>query len=638
MSEELNHTLFDTFHDAFFTQHGQYFSTKQIKKNSAIPFKDHPQLHVVVDILSRKYNHHVVLNVDFSSKMHTPFLEALLHHLAHDNLLHRLSHVELLYLDVDYVIPSEAKRIAIKTDFERLRDQLDAEDTLLIFALTNTTLLSKKTQKAGDGFLYQQFKMFLKHPKCRFLILTNAKKYKQRSYLDDQFDFLHITRPTETDVLSMLKKQRTELEAFHHIIIPEELLTYAYALSERYLSTSNTLEKTLLLLDSSAARTSAIERNDSNQFKPVMTGNALTGVLSGWTQIPATHLHLNKFKLNEFIQGMRQRIFGQDAALEIIGRELQQAQAHLQQNSGPFCSLLFAGPEHSGKKTAARALADQIFKQSNVLYYTQPSSSSLNSIADIKLQQCHDRHSLPLKKVIRETPHAMIMFENIDQLSPTILDGLFEILSTGYLHDDKANQYNFRQAIVIMSTTVGSNRLFELTESFSEENEMHDMDLMQLVMNEQSQGKLSADQHYSPQELIEEISPDMLAHLPPSICKYSHLVPFLALNHEVIGNIIRLRLKLLGKMLDLRYGIEFGYAPEIIPYLVNEVLMKQKLDNQTINIEKTLKHLYFTIEQTIMNQADNKNRPNQLFLQLNESGQVLRCDWLVMTAMRHHAP
>lgn len=619
----------DSSIDSFLRQHGQYFSSSDIKKNSLLPFKDHAQLATIVDVLSRKHHHHIVLHMDFPKKWYPLFLEALLHHLTHDNLIHHLRQVELFYLPIENFSYAENMQRTLTDELQRLHEQLTNEEKYIIFAITNTQLLAKKYNKKNMEFIYQPLKKFLSHPKCRFLLLTSAKKYSLLSQRNEQFDFLAITKPSAADVLAIIKKQRSELENFHQIIIPEELLSYAYSLTERYLSTQHTLEKTLLLLDSSAARASAIATTDTHpQLKPVLTTNTMLNVLSDWTHIPVTHLSLNKFKLSEFIHGLQQRIFGQNAALEILSRELQQSQAHLQKNSGPFCSLLFAGPEHCGKKTTARALAEELFKQSNMVFFTQPAASVLDSLLEIKLQQCVVNHRLPLKKVISETPHAIILFENVEQFSPVLLDGLCEILSTGHLYDDEGKQYNFSQAIVILSTTIGANQLLALTKRLALEKDDREIDLMQLVQNEQKQARPSLDQHYSPQELVDEIMPEILAHLPPFLCKHSHLVPFLGLTSDAIENIIRFQLKSLTKMLDTRYEIEFAYAPEIIPYLSHEVLAKTRLENQPINIHKTLRQLCFTIEQTIMNPSDNRNYSRQLFLQLNEHGQMLRCDWI----------
>ncbi len=80
-------------------------------------------------------------------------------------------------------------------------------------------------------------------------------------------------------------------------------------------------------------------------------------------------------------------------------------------------------------------------------------------------------------------------------------------------------------------------------------------------------------------------------------------------------------------MLDSCYGVELAYAPEVVRYLANEIRKREESDNKPVDKDKALKQLYFVVEQAILNQSDNRNRTNQLFLQLNETGQMLCCDW-----------
>lgn len=620
--------------DSFFTQYGKFYSAYNTKNNAPIPFKNHPQFPILVDILSRKDCHHAILFADFPDKMRVSFLEALLKHLTQESIPHPLRDAELIFLDIENLVFSKAAQKTIEKDIRDLIDALDVSNKYQLFALSSLKPL--KSKKADTAFMRRQLHLLLRHRNCRFLTFANRKEQQEQNRIADQFSFLQVTGPTEEDVAMILRQQRLELEQFHHVLIPEELLAYSYSLSERYLSTYDPLGNALLLLDSSAARASALERGDV-QFKPVLTTTMLTCVLAGWTQIPESHLHLNKFKLSEFTQGMQQRVFGQEAAITVIGHKMQQAQARLQMKTGPFCSFLFAGTKHSGKKTAARALVEQLFKQLNILYFAQPCLPNLSSILELKLERCLDKRYVDLKELIRELPYAVIMFEDIEHAPPAMLDGLHEMLTTGFLHDINGCEYNFRQAIIILSTTVGENRLYKLAKSFALDEETDPIDLMQLVMSEQKPQEFSVNQHCTPQELVDEVLPEIATSLSQTLSRHAYIVPFLPLTKSSIEKIIHQKLKILAKQLDSHYGIELSYAPEVIRYLADEVLIKQEA-NQASDIDKAIKQLYFCVEQAILGQVDNKNRPNQLFLQLNETGQLLRCDWLVMAPLRHHSP
>ncbi len=634
MTEETNTSFFVQLNDTFFARYGRYFSSQSIKKNAHVPFKDHSQIIILTDILSRKNNHHAILHNNFPAKLHSFFIDAFLQNLAFENVPYALRDAELIYLEIDNLTFTNAQQVAISKDFEAMYKALHDSNKYLLIALTQLGPLLKDAEQSDSGFLSRQFDLLLNHPKCRFLVFSNENIPSR--YIDKHFNYLQLGAPTEADIAAILKHQRTDLESYHHVLIPDEILLHAYALSERYLSTKQTLAKTLELLDSSAARTAATERIDNNpQSKPVVTTNVLTSVLSSWTQIPASHLQTNKFKLSEFIHGMQQRIFGQDTAINILACALQQVQARLQHHNGPFCSFLFAGPEHSGKKTTAIALAEQLFKQLNVLYFAQAMPATMTTLLDIKLKRCTDKQHFALTDVIATAPYAIIVFEQIDQASPAILDQIYRILHTGLLCDENGNQYDFHQSIIILNTTRGIENLIETQSTIQEELPEH-IDLMQLVMNEQKYANTTNPLPYSPEELVDDVIASIKMYFSESLCEQFKVIPFLPLNKSAVEKIIHQKIKMLGKLVDSRYGIELGYAIEVIRYLANEVLM-QKNENYVIDIDKGLKQLYFVVEQAILSQADNKQRPAQLFLQLNETGQSLRCDWLIASAIRQHA-
>lgn len=606
----------------FFTRYGLSFPLPASKKMQPAPFHEHPQFPLLVDTLIRKNNHHLILQHDFSASILNYFLDALAHYFSQEETPALLRESNILYLDLSHLSFSQTEQIALEREFFDLRLKLDRAEKYWLIAVPAIYLLKKSASaQPGYAFLQHQLQLLAKHPSCRILGLTQAKKVNLPAALRNQFTAIHLASVTEADRLFILKLQRNELESYHHVSIPDELLNLAYSLSERYLSANGPLEKTLLLLDSCAARAYTSDAEGSDTIKALVTPTDLLNVLSTWTHVPVSHLQLNTFKCHDFTYGMQQRVFGQDGAITLLSHELQQSQVHLQQSTGPFCSLLFCGPKHSGKKTVAIALAEQLFKQPNALYCAEITPANLHSLLQIKLRRATDKHYFSLPEIIEACPYAIFLFEDIDQLPSSVLDGLYEVLSTGHMYDAKGNQHDFSQAIFILTTTRGTDRLLELTQPAMTEEDSSETNIMQILMNEHPDSNSAS--HYSPQELANEMTAEINQHLPASFCQYLRVIPFLPLTRSAIEHIIRLKLKLLSKLLDSRHGIEFSYAPEVVRYLAN--------DDHAMGIDKALKLLYFTIEQAILSQAENKNRPNQLFLQLNETGQLLRCDWLMMT-------
>ena len=369
----------------FLAKHGVLISVP-LKKENIIPFKDHTQFAVLIDILSRKYCHHAIVQTDFPVYLHATFIEAFLLYLTHEQTPRYLYAADCFYLQLDTLFLNKEVIPLLQTDIQTILSWLDNQKTYLLLGLSSIqgfTAQSHINQHREEIFLQQQLQSLLRHPQCRSIIFTptqlsTAVNPMWHLFLQ-QCTSISLKALTEAEIIILLKKERVALEQFHQVIISDELILFAYLLSERYLSAGDTLEKTLRLLDSSAARANTLAVSEhsgglhiasaASFSKPILTHAHLLQVLSGWTHIPASHLQLNHFKPHEFRQGMEQKMYGQDAVIHLLSQALQQSQAHLREHTGPLCSLLFVGPPHVGKKTAAFVFVEQLFKQAKILFF-----------------------------------------------------------------------------------------------------------------------------------------------------------------------------------------------------------------------------------------------------------------------------
>lgn len=596
-------------------QAAQHYSPQSIKKNPLIPFKDHPKHPLITDTLLRKAKHHLFLYAEFSASYYAYFLEALLFHLAQETIPYALRESELYYLGETNDLIKECKII---------ETTLTTRTTFILIVIHREQWFQPANQPS--------LATLLSHPLCRIIVLSDQTT--------KSFDFNqhHTLMPitldplSETDRLCILKLQRALLEQFHHVLIPEEALTLAYSLAERYLGTDNALENAILLLDTSAGRIGHYERHDNS--KPLLTQTTLLNTLSNWTQIPATHLLPNKIKQSDFIQYLQQRIFGQEVALNLIAQTLEESQLNLQHRSGPLCRLLFCGPKHVGKKTLALTLAEALYQQAHALYIAKPCSSIKEDTIHIQFE-CPSHHGLvEWDTAIRETPYALFMFEDCERLPQWLWNDLYDILTTGYLNTADGKRYCFRQTIFIFTTTLGKEAFTALPQPQANTETTKEMDLMQLIMSEYKPSPSSLKSLITPQELIQTAFCSVENSLPPPLLSQMQIIPFVPLNQSAIEPIVRQKLNTLTIQLSTQFQIELSYAPEIIHYLVNMVLNNKAHDTNAPDTDKALSSLYVIIEQTISYQSENKHKPRRLFLQLNETGQLLKCDW-ILASMTH---
>lgn len=611
--------MFSEADDTFFTQNGKHINAQLAKKNASVPFKEHEQFALLVDILARKNKHHAIMQIDFADNLIEAFLEAFTLHLMQEHTPAPLKAADLILLHLENLSAplTRAHQTSIKNDIQQLCERLNEAEQYLIIALPVAYF-------DIDLALEKPLDLLIKHPHCRLIVLTTAEVTSIKPLYLAQFDTLIIENPHESDMMHVLKQEREAFENFHHVVIPDELVKLAYDLADRYLGTQDVLNQALQLLDSSAARAAATERSELNQFKPVLTPALLAQVLANWIHVPANCLMMNKFKYNDFMLAMEQRIAGQEAALHLISQHIQQT--HLHHSHAPFSRFLFVGAPHTGKQATALALTEQLFKQAPVLYTVQSAMAWPASFAQIKLSRFADKKTVSLKQLIQSMPYAVILIEHIEQLPLSILEGIHEVISTGFLQDENGQAYDFRKAMLMLTTTLGAEKLMALNNA--QVDAAPEADLMQLLMLEADSSTNEQITYHAPDELSAIIKQELVSTILNPFLNHVEVVPFFPLDRTAIEQIIRDKLKALGKLLEAQYGVELTYAHEVLRYLANQVLLSDK--EHAVTVEKPLKDLHFVTQQAILNQADMRSRSTQLFLQLNETGQLLRCDWLTI--------
>jgi ATP-dependent Clp protease ATP-binding subunit ClpA len=607
------------------------------EKKPLVPLKDLSQIPFIFDTLSRRQHHHVIMHGSQSDKFNQLYLENIAHHLGDENLPKALRDSAFYYLDIAKLIANAADCEQIETDFKTLTSTMAANHKLIILAINQIEILGMQQADTIPGCIAKHIRNLLANDQWRVIaVAVNPQQAAvgQHPWLKNSFSMTRLSEPTSADSLAILKTFRDDLENFHQVILPDETFAYALSMANHYLSGLQTnLDKALQLLDSGAARASTLEKNEVTGHKPVLTNSILANTVSSWTKIPLSHLQHNKFKSAEFTAGVQKTIFGQDAAIHLIGLAMQYARIKLQIKSGPLCSFLFAGPPNVGKTETALAIAEQLFGHKGALLRVNLDHTSIPaSLAEVKVLAHADETQSPnLLEAIAQSPYAVVLLENINQAPPGTIDLFQDVFSHGFAMDSSGNKYDFRHAIVIITTTLGSERIITLTQPQPQHDSAQTLDLMQLVLNEQAQ-EASTPHHQanlSPQELSEEMMPALETYFSMNLLRQLNIIPFALLDYAGIEKIVRVKLKALAKQLESQFSIELTYSPEVVRFLVQETLWRGET---TRPIDKTLEHhLYSCVAHELLAHMDDKNRPKRLQLQLNDAGQLLRCEFLQAT-------
>ncbi len=190
-------------------------------------------------------------------------------------------------------------------------------------------------------------------------------------------------------------------------------------------------------------------------------------VVSKWTGIPVSRMLEGEVqKLLHMDERLRRRVVGQDEAIDAVSNAIRRARAGIQDPNRPIGSFIFLGPTGVGKTELARALAEFLFDDENAMIR-------------IDMSEYQERHTVSrligappgyvgyeeggqLTEAVRRRPYSVILFDEVEKAHPEVFNLLLQMLDDGRLTDSHGKTVDFRNAVVIMTSNIGSAHIQEM--------------------------------------------------------------------------------------------------------------------------------------------------------------------------------
>lgn len=216
-------------------------------------------------------------------------------------------------------------------------------------------------------------------------------------------------------------------------------------------------------------------------------------VVSKWTGIPVSRMLEGEVqKLIHMDERLRQRVVGQDEAVEAVSNAVRRARAGIQDPNRPIGSFIFLGPTGVGKTELARALAEFLFDDENAM-------------VRIDMSEYQERHTVSrligappgyvgyeeggqLTEAVRRKPYSVILFDEVEKAHPEVFNLLLQLLDDGRLTDSHGRTVDFRNSVVIMTSNIGSGHIQEMLEERAKRP-----DAYWVINNEELKEKIVAD-------------------------------------------------------------------------------------------------------------------------------------------------
>jgi ATP-dependent Clp protease ATP-binding subunit ClpB len=292
-----------------------------------------------------------------------------------------------------------------------------------------------------------------------------AQLEKELSTLREQSNGLKAHWQTEKDAIGRIRKQKEEID---RLKTEEQRYERAGDLSRvaeiRYGKLS-AAEKEL----KSANDKLADLQKDHPMLKEEVGEEEIAKIVSKWTGIPVGRLLEGEIeKLIHMEERLRQRVVGQEVALETVSNAIRRSRSGLSDPHRPIGSFLFLGPTGVGKTELARALAEFLFDDEK-------------ATVRLDMSEYMEKHSVArmigappgyvgyeeggqLTEQVRRRPYSVVLLDEIEKAHPDVFNVLLQILEDGRLTDGKGRTVDFRNAVIIMTSNVGSTAIFELVE------------------------------------------------------------------------------------------------------------------------------------------------------------------------------
>ena len=294
-------------------------------------------------------------------------------------------------------------------------------------------------------------------------------------------------------------------------------------------------------------------QGDRALIKEEVDAEDIADVVSRWTGIPVNKMvQSEKEKLLHLESELHSRVVGQDEAISAIADAVRRSRAGLNDPKRPIGSFIFLGTTGVGKTELAKALAEYLFDDENMM-------------TRIDMSEYQEKHSVSrlvgappgyvgydeggqLTEAVRRKPYSVVLFDEIEKAHPDVFNILLQVLDDGRLTDNKGRNVNFKNTIIIMTSNMGSQLIRDNFAKMTDENKAETVDKTKEQVLDM---------------LKQTIRPEFLNRI-------DEIIMFTPLNRNEIEEIVGLQIKSIQAMLRRSSGIELEVTPAALSYLADE--------------------------------------------------------------------
>ena len=329
-----------------------------------------------------------------------------------------------------------------------------------------------------------------------------------------------------------------------------------------------------------------INANDHRLIDEQVSPDDIAEVVAKWTGIPVSKMmQSEKDKLINLEAELHKRVVGQDEAIKAVADAVRRSRAGLQSEKRPIGSFLFLGTTGVGKTELAKALAEFLFDDENMMTRIDMSEYQ-ERFAATRLVGAPPGYvgyeeGGQLTEAVRRKPYSVVLFDEIEKAHPDVFNILLQVLDDGRLTDGKGRTVNFKNTILIMTSNVGSDIIQDYMSKMKDITpvKLNDEDASNAAFGSAAGQSNDAalmqklDEAHN-EQLLDECKEKVLALMkrtvrPEFLNRIDEIIMFRPLGKEEIRGILQLQISQAEKLLESQ-GIKLDFTEKALNYLAEK--------------------------------------------------------------------
>ena len=568
----------------------------------------------VIQILSRRTKNNPCL-IGEPGVGKTAVVEGLAQKIVDGSVPETLKDKTIVALDIPSMIAGAKYRGEFEERMKSVMDEVQKNPNIILFIDEIHTIIGAGAAE-GAVDAANILKPALARGEMQVIGATTISEYRAHiekdAALERRFQSVMVNEPTAEESVQILMGLRDKYEAHHKLKITDEAIEAAVSLSKRYITDRFLPDKAIDLVDEAASRirisaftspeslkdmeeelktishdkeeaisAQNFERaarlrddekklreeyeekksewqRDNNNASHAVTANDIADVVTQWTGIPVSKLMEGESeKLLNLEKILRERVIGQDKAIEVISKAIRRGRMGLKNPNRPIGSFIFVGPTGVGKTELTKALADVMFGDPNAMIRLDMSEymekHSVSKLIGSPPGYVGYEEGGQLTEKIRRHPYSVVLFDEIEKAHPDVFNIMLQVLEDGVLTDSQGRKVDFKNTIIIMTSNAGASALTD--------------NRAKLGFSEPEKSEAAEDERKKTEEII--MNALKATFRPEFLNRVDDIVIFNKLSHEDICKIAELMLGEVKKRVS-DVGIELDFDPSVAELVAKE--------------------------------------------------------------------